>query len=136
MVVTLQRCRQDRTNHLDVRDSVFVVRITDRLKAEFAIESHQIHLRPDPDWLPGEQIDRVHDCLAHEKPSDSGTAYFRMGDHTSYRRLGEPHSRGYNTRISEKHGMFVASQQMPRTGIDPVGIDVRTVLLHNKDSLP
>lgn len=136
MVVTLQCRRQNRTNHLDVWDPVFVVRIADWFKPEFAIESHQVHLCPDPNWLAGEQIHRVHDRLAHEKPSDPCAPHLGMRHHPSDRRFGEPYSGWHNARIGKQSSMFVASQKMPGTRIDTVGVDVRTVLLHYKDTLP
>lgn len=136
MVVALQCRGQNRAHHLDVRDPIFVVGIADRLEPEFAIESHQIHLCPDPDWLAGEQIHCVHDRLTHKEPPDSGAPYFGMGNHPPDRRLGEPHSGRHDARIGKQNGMFVASQKMPSTGINTVSVDVRTVLLYYKDTLP
>ena len=109
-----------------MRDAVFVIRIADRLKTTLTVEPHEVHLRADTDGLARKQVHRMQDRFPHEQPSNPGTTDFGMRHDSTDRRLGVLHPRRDDPCIGDQCGMLITSQDMPRTRIDPVGVEFRS----------
>ncbi len=123
-------------DHVDVNDSIFLVRRRYRIETKFNVEPLEPSLRCDLDRLTGRETIETSQSFSHQRLPQACSASLRRGDDSSNRGLGVSHSwLEYSSVGDESPPLrgFSPAEQVPRVRIASIGILIGALLLDHED---